>query len=188
MFRVDHLTFFLSVPVDSPRSVISRIDYGQHREKAEQVLESLLSILSIPACYTKFTATLPLTRICILLLGENPSPVVAAYVLNLVAMSLGVSSSFSRKFELVSGWSILRIILPSAWDPSVHEAAFDILLGRTAENKASHTASVTVVCAHIVPAIFAALHRGLQAVVYRPKNTEDMDAESIGGKVFDALA
>jgi len=134
-----------------------------------------LSILATPACYTKFTATLPLTRICILLLGENPPPVVAAQVLRLIAMSLGISSSFSRKFELVSGWGILRIVLPCAWDPGVHEAAFDILLGRVAEKKASHMASTTVVCSHIVPAIFAALHRGLNAVVHRPQITEDTD-------------
>jgi hypothetical protein len=165
-------------PVTSPQSVMSRIDYGHHREKAEQVMESLLSILAVPACYTKFTATLPLTRICILLLGENPSPVVAAQVLRLISMSLGISSSFSRKFELVSGWSILRIVLPCAWDPGVHEATFDILLGRVAEKKASHTASTTVVCSHIVPAIFVALHRGLDAVAHRPKITVDTDAGS----------
>jgi hypothetical protein len=157
---------------------MSRIDYGHHREKAEHVMESLLSILAVPACYTKFTATLPLTRICILLLGENPSPVVAAQVLRLISMSLGISSSFSRKFELVSGWSILRIVLPCAWDPGVHEATFDILLGRVAEKKASHTASTTVVCSHIIPAIFVALHRGLDAVVHRPKITADTGAGS----------
>lgn len=165
----DRLTFHRVLAlVASPRSVISRIDYGRRREKAEQVLESLLSILAIPACYTRFTSTLPLTRICILLLGENPTPVVAARVLILIAMSLQTSSSFSRKFELVGGWSILRIVLPSAWDSEVHEAAFDILLGRTAEQKSAHTESVKVVCPNIAPAIFAALHHGLEAVARCP--------------------
>lgn len=84
----------------------------------------------------------------------------------------------------MGGWSILRIVLPSAWDPGVHEAAFDILLGRVAERKAPHTASNTVVCSHIVPAIFAALHRGLDSVVHRPKITPDMDAASIGEGEF----
>ena len=93
-------------------------------------------------------------------------------------MSLGISSSFSRKFELVSGWSILRIVLPCAWDPGVHEATFDILLGHVAEKKASHTASTTVVCSHIVPATFVALHRGLDAGVHRPKISEDTGAGS----------
>jgi hypothetical protein len=103
-------------------------------------------------------------------------------------MSLGISSSFSRKFELVSGWSILRIVLPSAWDPSVHEAAFDILLGRVSEKKAAHTASLTVVCTHIVPAIFAALYRGLDAVVHHPTITEDTDAGSIAeGRIYNTL-
>ena len=154
------------------------MDYSHHREKAEQVLEVLVSILSNPACYAKFAATLPLTRIYILLLGETPSSVVAAHVLHLVAISLGVSSSFSRKFELVNGWTIFRMVLPCAWDPSVHEAAFDILLGRIAATKVAHTTSTTVACAHIVPAIFAALHRGLQAVAHRAKIPEDADVES----------
>lgn len=163
------------VTVGSPHSVISRIDYSHHREKAEQVMETMLAILSVPSAYTKFTATLPLTRICILLLGEHPTPIVATQVLLLIATSLSISSSFSRKFELVSGWSILRIVLPSAWDPSVHEAVFDILLGRTPEKKAAQT---TVVCPHIVPAIFTALHRGLDAVASRSQFTENGDASS----------
>jgi hypothetical protein len=129
---------------------MSRIDYGHHCEKAEHVImESLLSILAVPACYTQFLATLPFTRICILLLGENPSSAVAAQVLRLISMSLGISSSFSRKFELVSGWSILRIVLPCTWDLGVHQATFDILLGRISEKKASHMASTTVICSFL---------------------------------------
>jgi hypothetical protein len=41
---------------------MSIFDYGQHREKAEHVMESLLSILAVPTCYTKFMAALPLRR------------------------------------------------------------------------------------------------------------------------------
>lgn len=170
------------VTASSPRSIISRIDYGHHREKAEQVMESLLSILSTPAAYTKFTSTLPLTRICILLLGEHPTPMVATHVLLLIAMSLNVSSSFSRKFELVNGWSILRIVLPSAWDPSVHEAVFDILLGRTVDKKVAQT---SVACPNIVPVIFAALHRGLDTVANRTPKSEDADpSNEVGSKVY----
>ena len=138
-------------------------------------MEALLAILSVPSEYTKFTATLPLTRICILLLGEHPTPIVATQVLLLIAMSLNVSSSFSRKFELVSGWSVLRIVLPSAWDPSVHEAVFDVLLGRTPRKNSAQT---TVVCPHIVPAIFTALHRGLDTVATRFQITENSDTSS----------
>lgn len=143
------------------------------------MLESLISTLSVSAYYSKFTATLPLTRICILLLGEHPTPVVATHVLHLIAISLNASSSFSRKFELVSGWSILRIVLPSTWNPNVHEAVFDILLGR----KVTQTSNVTVTCPHIVPAILSVLHRGLDAVAQRPQITGNLDGEfGIEGK------
>ena len=171
----------MAVLAESPRSAISRIDYGHRREKAEQVLESLLSILSIPACYSKFTSTLPLTRICVLLLGDNPAPVVATQVLSLIAMSLRISSSFSRKLELVDGWSILRIVVPSAWDPSVHQAVFDILLGRTSDQVKAHTTGTTVVCPNIVPTIFAALSHGLDTIAkHSPPETLSVDDVPIG--------
>ena len=109
-------------------------------------------------------AVLPLTRICLLLIGDRPTPVVASQVLLLIGISLSYSSSFSRKFELVSGWSVLKTVLPFAWDPSVHEAAFDILLGRVAQKKSTGPPSTTVVCPYIMPAIFCALHRGLNAI------------------------
>ncbi|KAF7982777.1 hypothetical protein HWV62_26692 [Athelia sp. TMB] len=170
----------MAVLAGSPHSAISRIDYGHRREKAEQVLECLLSILSIPACYSKFTSTLPLTRICVLLLGDNPAPVVATQVLSLIAMSLRISSSFSRKLELVDGWSILRIVVPSAWDPSVHQTVFDILLGRTSDQVKAHTTGTTVVCPNIVPTIFAALSHGLDTIAkYSPRETLSVDDVSI---------
>lgn len=138
------------------------------------MLESLISTLAVSAYYTKFTATLPLTRICILLLGEHPTPIVATLVLHLIAISLNISSSFSRKFELVSGWNILKVVLPASWDPNVHEAAFDILLGR---KNVTQTSSATIACPHIVPAIFSALHRGLDLVAQLPQTTESTNGE-----------
>ncbi|RDB25611.1 Beige 1 [Hypsizygus marmoreus] len=48
-----------------------------------------------------------------------------------------ISPSFSRKFELISGWSVLKTVLPYCWDPRVNEAAFDVLLGRFAHIKKS---------------------------------------------------
>ena len=149
----------------SPHSMLSRIDYKDPREKAEQVLEFLISTLSTPVFYTKFTATLPLTRICLLLLGDRPSPVVASQVLILLGISINASPSFSRKFELIGGWSVLKTVLPLAWDPSVNEAAFDILLGRVGGNKKSGVQEgQIVVCPHIIPAIFCALQRGVASV------------------------
>jgi len=161
----------------SPRSVHSRIDYTYPREKAEQVLEALVTILSTPTYYSKFSAALPLTRICLLLLGDRPTPVVASQVLLLIGISLGSSTSFSRKFELVSGWSILKTVLPFAWDPSVHESAFDILLGRVSLHKKTvGPAGTTVACPYIMAPIFCALQRGLNAIAN--SNSSD-DAESV---------
>ncbi|KAJ7454045.1 beach-domain-containing protein [Mycena galericulata] len=154
----------------SPQSVLSRIDYKDPRDKAEQVLEALISLLAMPPLYNKFTAVLPLTRICLLLLGDRPSPVVANQILILIAISINMSPAFSRKFELISGWSVLKTVLPSCWDPSVNEAALDILLGRlgpsrTPENgHANGNASVKIACPYIVPTIFCALQAGLVAI------------------------
>ncbi|KAF9267665.1 beach-domain-containing protein [Marasmius fiardii PR-910] len=150
----------------SPQSIFSRIDYKDNREKAEQVLELLVSILSNPTAHTKFGAALPVTRICLLLLGDKPSSVVASQVLLLIAMSISTSPSFPRKFELISGWSTLKTILPACWDPSVNEAAFDILLGNIqADGKKKAIAVEKVVtCPHIMPSILSALKSGLETI------------------------
>jgi hypothetical protein len=151
---------------DSPRSTssqLSRANLKHPHETAEQVLEALTSILMSPAMYNKFTTTLPLSRICLLLLGDPTSSVVASQVLLLINISLSASQSFSRKFELVSGWSALKASLPGAWDPGVHEAAFDILLGRLRinNNNTVRGGSSEVACPHILPAILSALRKGL---------------------------
>ena len=150
------------------------------REKAEPVIGRLVKILTIQAHYTKFTSILPMTRIILLLLGERPSSYIAVQVLTLIAISITVSSSFSRKFELVSGWSVLKTILPTVWDPLVNKAAFDLLLGRVDGNLATSQAptptsasrraekqirtSTTVSCTHIIPTILSALQTGLSSV------------------------
>ncbi|RPD65419.1 beach-domain-containing protein [Lentinus tigrinus ALCF2SS1-7] len=142
----------------SPRSIISRIDHQNAQYKAEQVFKMFVSVLDNPAMFNKFTATLPLTRICLLLLGDRPSPLVATLVLRMISTALGISTSFSRKFELVSGWNVLKLFLPYAWDVTVQDAAFDVLLGRSRDKR---DIIPTVVCPHIVPAIFASLKMGL---------------------------
>lgn len=146
---------------------MSHVDREHAREKAEQVLECLTTILSSPGKLEKFSAALPLARICILLLGDHPTSVVASQILLIIGLTLNQSSSFNRKFELVSGWSILRSALPGAWDPSVHVAAFDILLGRSASD--IHRSPQTlkppkVSCPYILPAILSSLDRGLTDV------------------------
>ncbi|KAJ7201121.1 beach-domain-containing protein [Mycena pura] len=162
----------------SPTSVLSRIDYNDPRDKAEQVLEVLISLLSIPALYNKFIAVLPLTRICILLLGDRPSPYIAHQILILIAISNNMSPAFSRKFELISGWNVLKTVLPSCWDPSVHEAAFDVLLGRLGDTKSGENnaanATVKIACPQVVPTIFCALREALVGIA---RNCE-VDEES----------
>lgn len=163
------------IVVASPASYVSRIDYADAHEKAQLVLEMLVNSLSIPVLYTRFATTLPLTRICLLLLGDKPTPFVAAQVLTIIAISMNVTQSFARKFELVSGWSVLKTVLPSCWDPHVHEATLDVLLGRvhgkfpTKTNSNGHAngharqALGDIYCPWIVPTILAALHTGLVA-------------------------
>lgn len=168
--------------VSSPHSVLSRIDYKHPREKAELVLESLISTLSDPGFFVRFAAALPLARILLLFLGDRPSPVVASQVLHLVAISINASVSFSRKFELVSGWSVLKTVLPYAWDPSVHEAAFDILLGRSGTSSRDRE----IVCPYIIPAIFAALQRGLNAVANHSCAEDDALGDADGETLSSA--
>ena len=114
----------------------------------------LATTIDNPTMFNKFTASLPLTRICLLLLGDRPTPLTATLVLRMISTALGISTSFSRKFELVSGWNILKLVLPYAWDATVQDAAFDVLLGRSRDKK---EITPTVVCPHIVPAIFSSL-------------------------------
>ncbi|PIL27451.1 hypothetical protein GSI_10600 [Ganoderma sinense ZZ0214-1] len=144
----------------SPRSIISRIDNLNAQYKAEQVFKMLVSILDNPVMFNKFTAALPLTRICLLLLGDHPSPLVATLVLRMISTALGISTSFNRKFELVSGWNVLKLMLPYGWDRSVQDAAFDILLGRSRDKK---EIVPTVVCPYIVPTIFSSLRMALDS-------------------------
>ncbi|KZV83556.1 beach-domain-containing protein [Exidia glandulosa HHB12029] len=153
-------------PSRSPQSAISRLDRKHAHEKAEQVLEAFVSILSDSTRMKKFMSALPLTRICLLLLGDRPSNVVAAQILLMLGLIIKSSPSFPRKFELVSGWVTLKTAIPPAWDPGVHVAAFDLLLGRTVVDGRLPTAGTVpaVACAQIMPTILASFHRGLQNI------------------------
>jgi hypothetical protein len=144
-------------PTASPHSAISRIDHANQRDRAENVLTMLVSLLSSsPQLLQKFAAAVPFTRICLLLLGDRPSPTVATEVLKLVRISIDSSQTFVRKFELVSGWVILKNVIPYAWSKDVHQVAFDIFLDYKGDDK------TIVRCPNILPAIIASLHRGLQ--------------------------
>jgi hypothetical protein len=101
-----------------------------------------------------------LTRIYLLLLGDKPSSFVAKQVLDLIAISLNKSKSFSRKFELVSGWTVLKTVLPDVWDANIHAVAFSILLGHAGDQ------GPVVACSHIFPAILSSLTKMLVAAVH----------------------
>ncbi|KAF8184760.1 hypothetical protein BJ912DRAFT_973913 [Pholiota molesta] len=180
---------------NSPHSIISRFEFRiPPREKAEQVLALLVKILSSQPHYLKFTSILPITRILLLLLGDRPSPFVAVQILNLIAISIKVSNSFSRKFELVSGWSVLKTVVPGVWDPAVNRAAFDLLLGRgngiviasqaptptsaTRREDKNKAKNPTVSCTHILPTIISALQTGLIAVAHNCHLSENDESAS----------
>ncbi|KAL4252230.1 hypothetical protein ABKN59_005526 [Abortiporus biennis] len=147
----------------SPRSVISRIDNRNAQAKAEQVLEVLISILQSSSAYNKFASALPLTRVCLLLLGEHPPSSIAEQILRLIGIAMRNTTSFSRKFELVSGWTIFKTVLPGSWSENVQNAAFDVMLGSNS-NKDEKNVNV-VTCPAIVPPILAALQYLLDVVV-----------------------
>ena len=117
-----------------------------------------------------FAAALPLTRICLLLLGSHPSPTVAEHILELIAASIDFNATFIRKYELVGGWTVLRTVLPSAWSLNVQAAAFRILLGRfwDARDSSPHP---QVICSNIFPAILASLDKQLPLAVMQSSVT-----------------
>ena len=100
------------------------------RDNAEQVLEALVSVLRNPSLFSKLADTLPMPRICLLVLGAQPSSRIACQALAMLGLSLNASLSSSRNFELAGGWEILKNVLPRIWDRSVHDAALDLLPGR----------------------------------------------------------
>lgn len=147
----------------SPHSAVSRFEVRNPQEKAEHVFIVLVDLLSNQNLYTKFIAALPITRICILLLGDHPTSLVAAQVLRLVNVCLRFTSSFSRKFELISGWSVMKTVLPTSWSLEVNQAAFDVLLGRF-DATADFEQYDAVVCPGIIPSILGALQHGMSVV------------------------
>jgi hypothetical protein len=150
-----------SASIGSPGSIISKIDDEHKSEKAERILEMLVTILcSSHEKYRAFASTLPLTRVCLLLLGDHPTPTVAEQVLKVIALSINISVSFIRKFELVSGWAYLKSVLPSAWNANVQTASFQVLLG-TARDADESAASKEISCPNIFGAILASLDREL---------------------------
>ncbi|KIK43894.1 hypothetical protein CY34DRAFT_788831 [Suillus luteus UH-Slu-Lm8-n1] len=127
----------------SPRSTTSRGDLlrSSTRDKAEQVLEALVSMMRIPSLHSKLAGTLPMPRICLLLLGSHPSARTACQVLGMLGLSLKASLSSGKDLELANGWGILKTVLPGVWDRSVHDAALDILPGRPGDRSSDDSGS-----------------------------------------------
>ncbi|KDN41354.1 hypothetical protein RSAG8_07469, partial [Rhizoctonia solani AG-8 WAC10335] len=150
----------------TPISTVSGLpqtDKSVTAQRAELVLEALLTILHSPTHLQRFSAALPASRILLLLLGEHPTPVVAAHLLTLLGLMMKTSPSFGRKFELAHGWTMVRCVVPGAWDPSVHVAAFDLLFGRVGGNgPATAAGEGQVVNPVVFSTVLTALQRGLQ--------------------------
>ncbi|KIJ62307.1 hypothetical protein HYDPIDRAFT_30564 [Hydnomerulius pinastri MD-312] len=161
---VSYISANLAAEITLPPSPRSSFIYSSSsHDKAKQVLGAVVSLLRVPAMYAKFAEALPVTRVALLWLGAEPTPSIACQVLAILGISLGASSSFGKKFELASGWSLLRKQLPLIWDDEVHGAALDLLLQPAAEGAHSKTTSQSVRCPQILPIIFAALRQGLLA-------------------------
>ncbi|KAG1855169.1 hypothetical protein DFJ58DRAFT_716258 [Suillus subalutaceus] len=109
--------------------------------EAEQVLEALVSMMRIPSLHSKLAGTLPMPRICLLLLGSQPSAHTACQVLGMLGLSLKASLSSGKNFDSAGGWGILKTVLPRVWDRSVHDAALDILPGRPGDRSSDDSGS-----------------------------------------------
>ncbi|KAG1874893.1 beach-domain-containing protein [Suillus subluteus] len=117
----------------SPRSTTSRGDLLRYstRDKAEQVLEALVSMMRIPSLHSKLAGTLPMPRICLLLLGSQPSAHTACQP----------HCHLAKTSTRPGGWGILKTVLPRVWDRSVHDAALDILPGRPGDRSSDDSGS-----------------------------------------------
>lgn len=162
-----------STLASSPRSILSRFDKAYPRARAERVFEALVSILFSASHFSKFVTALPFTRVCLLLLGDHPTPDIAVQVLTLIGLAMRSSPSFARKFELISGWTYLRIVLPGAWNAEVQNVSFDLLYGRIAETNQTR-GNKLISCPQIMPAILSALDFGLTSIAQ-----ENFDEETL---------
>jgi hypothetical protein len=69
-------------------------------------------MMRIPSLHSKLVGTLPMPRICLLLLGSHPSTHTACQVLGMLGLSLKASLSSGKDFELANGWGLLKTVLP----------------------------------------------------------------------------
>ncbi|KIK26284.1 hypothetical protein PISMIDRAFT_271223 [Pisolithus microcarpus 441] len=143
----------------SPRSSLF-LSVDQH-ERVKQLLDAVISLLRIPSMYARVSESVPLTRVVLLWVTEDLSPSVACQVLSVIGIGLIFSSSFGKKFELLSGWGLLRKRLPPVWNEELHRAAVELLLQPAAGASPSKNASQSIRCPQILPVILVALRCGL---------------------------
>lgn len=126
-----------------------------------------VALLQSQPAFATFATSLPYTTVCLLLLGDRPSPSIAAEVLHLVELGMRYIPSFVRKFELASGWSTLKNVLPYAWAPIVQKIVFQVMVGYAAPE--GHT---VLACPQMIPIIFTVLQSELIALagVSPPEN------------------
>ncbi|KAF8749643.1 Beach protein [Rhizoctonia solani] len=137
-----------SLPPQPDKSVIA--------QRAELVLDVVITVLHSSHHLQRFCAALPASRILLLLLGERP-PL--------------LSPPISRPW--LDGD---QMCVPGAWDPSVHVAAFDLLFGRIGGNASSAHGEGQVVNPVMFSTILTALQRGLQqresdAILFKTKSS-----------------
>lgn len=92
-------------------------------------------------------------------------------------IGIGFSVSFIRKFELVSGWNVLKTVLPYSWSAEVNDAAFNLLIGRLEVSQQKDGS--TIKCPQIVPTILSALQSGLAAVASTAHLQDNAETQSI---------
>jgi hypothetical protein len=76
-------------------------------------------------------------------------------------MRCGVKANdgFGRKFELISGWGVLKSILPGCWNEEVEAAAFELLDG---EGQAAQKGKIG--CSQMFPLLLCVLQKVLTKV------------------------
>ena len=113
--------------------------------------------------YARFAESIPLPRVVLLWISSQPTPTVACRALSVIGIALSMSSSFGKKLELLSGWSLLRKRLPAVWDEELHRAAVELLLRPATGSTDRRGASQSIRCPQILPIILMALRNGLLA-------------------------
>ncbi|KAH8809671.1 beach-domain-containing protein [Flagelloscypha sp. PMI_526] len=168
----------------SPASVVSHAPNGREAvtatklSKAILVLSMFVNLLSSPTNFAKFSNALPVTRIVLLLLGDKPTSIIAQHVLALLTLGVKTSPSFARKFELVSGWNVLKSVLTNegVWDLDVQNACVDVLLGRMKEER--EKGATVIVCPNMAGVILTCVKAGLRRAVDGRRVGESMNGDT----------